>query len=83
MHEDDVKSILSERFPEVDMDVLFDAANHPDATPVYFRYHKNYNEINETLYQEAISPIMSGDKTAEEAMIDVKDKITELINSEE
>lgn len=81
--EDDVKSILSERFPEVDMDVLFDAANHPDATPVYFRYHKNYNEINETLYQEAISPIMSGDKTAEEAMIDVKDKITELINSEE
>lgn len=79
--EDDVKDILAERFPGVDMNVLFDAANHPDATPVYFRYHENYNEINDILSQEVEGPIVSGEKTPEEALTAVRDKITDLIEN--
>lgn len=79
--EDDVKEILAERFPGVDMNVLFDAANHPDATPVYFRYHENYNEINDILEQEVNGPIVSGEVTPEEALTAVRDKITDLIEN--
>lgn len=79
---DDVKEILKEKFPGVDVDVLFEAADHPDAQPVYYRYHKNYNEINDVLNQEVISPITSGDKTPEQALTDVKDKINELIQEQ-
>ena len=66
----------------MDVDVLFEAADHPDAQPVYYRYHKNYNEINDVLNQEVISPITSGDKTPEQALTDVKDKINELIQEQ-
>ena len=76
---DEVKDILKEKFPGVDIDVLFEAAQHPDAQPVYYRYHENYNEINDVLNQEVIDPITSGDETPEEALTAVKDKMNELI----
>ena len=59
--------------------MLFEAAQHPDAQPVYYRYHENYNEINDVLNQEVIDPITSGDETPEEALTAVKDKMNELI----
>lgn len=76
---DDVKGILAEKFPDVDINVLFDAAEHPDAQPVYYRYHENYNEINDVINQEVVDPVTSGEKTPEEALTGVRDKITELI----
>lgn len=78
--EDDVKAILKEQFPEVDVDVMFEAADCEDATPVYMRYHENFNAINTLITQEIVTPVMSGEITAEEAMTKAADKVQKLID---
>ena len=78
--EEDVKNVLIKRFPDVDINVMFEAAKQPDARPVYMRYHANWNAINDLINQEAVTPIMSGETTAKKALPGITDKVQSLID---
>lgn len=77
---DEVKDILAQRYPGVDINVMFDAAEQEDACPVYMRYHENFTQMDEILRQEAIDPISTGEISAEEALNAVADDIQKLID---
>jgi multiple sugar transport system substrate-binding protein len=77
----EIKKILKAKFPDVNLDVLFNAANVPEAVPVYMRYHRNFNQINDIINQKVVTPVLAGETTAAVALPAVKAEIDALLKN--
>jgi multiple sugar transport system substrate-binding protein len=75
----EINRILKQKFPQVNLDVLFNAANVREAVPVYMRYHRNFNQFNDIINQKAITPVMAGETTAAVALPAIKAEIDALL----
>ncbi len=81
--QDKVKGLLAEKYPNVDLDVMFNAVKCEDAKPVYMRYSESWNKISTLLENEVYGPIRTGEKTAEQALADVADQVQSLLDGDE
>jgi hypothetical protein len=76
-----ISSILKERFPGVNINVLASAANVAEAIPVYMRYHRNFNQFNDVINQKAITPVFAGEVSAASALSAIKAEIDGLLKN--
>lgn len=77
---DKVKSLLQEQFPDVDIDVMFNAVSVEDAKPVYMRYSENWNKLSSLLENEVYSVVNNGEKTAQQALSDVAKEAQDILD---
>jgi multiple sugar transport system substrate-binding protein len=76
---DAINGILRQRYPNARLDVLFNAASVAEATPVYMRYHRNFNQFNDIINQKAITPVLAGENNAATALSAIKAEIDALL----
>lgn len=80
-YQDKLKVILKGQYSGVDFDVMFNAVNDKDAKPVHMRYNANFNKLNEFINQQAITPVLAGEITAQKALSAIKDNANSIINT--
>lgn len=76
---DAINGILRQRYPNAHLDVLFNAASVAEATPVYMRYHRNFNQFNDIINQKAVTPVLAGENNAATALSAIKAEIDALL----
>lgn len=77
--QDVFKNILKDVYAGKNLDVMFNAASLSDAQPVYMRYNANWNQVNDLIGQQVVTPVMDGKKTAKEACAAVESQVNSLL----